>query len=165
MKCYEYTDENGNIVTRTVTGNNATTVALEGAARMSIEAGKAAAYAAAGEVGGYFLGRLIGYGISRYLASRAAVKGLSVIGPRATYRQFAEGLGANYLKVTDEAWTWQKNLDFLRGVVARGDDVIFAGKFNPALLDKTSVLASEISYLESYGYKWTSDFTKMVLMK
>ena len=51
------------------------------------------------------------------------------------------------------------------GVVSRGDDVIFAGKFNPARLDPTSVLAREIRYLESNNYVWTSDYTKMILSK
>lgn len=53
----------------------------------------------------------------------------------------------------------------LAGVVKRGDDVVFAGKFNPDQLSKTSVLAKEIEYLERHGYQWTSDFTKMTLKK
>jgi len=95
----------------------------------------------------------------------AAAKGISVIGPRASYRQFAIDIGAKYLEVADEAWTWTKNEKFLAAVVKRGDDVIFAGKFDPNLLDKTSVLAREINYLERRGYQWTSDFSKMVLKK
>jgi len=79
-------------------------------------------------------------GIS-WFAKGAAKKGLSVIGPRAIYREAAEEMGANYLKVTDEAWTWAKNEEFLAGVVKRGDEVVFAGKFNPVQLDNTSVLA------------------------
>jgi RHS repeat-associated protein len=94
-----------------------------------------------------------------------AIESLSVIGPRAIYREFAKKIGANYLNVTDATWTWAKNEKFLAGVVQRGDDVIFAGKFNPTLLDKASVLAKEIRYLELRGYKWTSDLTRMILMK
>jgi RHS repeat-associated protein len=93
----------------------------------------------------------------------AAAKGVSVIGPRATYRQFARQIGAKFLEVTDEAWTWEKNLKFLAGVVKRGDEVVFAGKFNPELLDKSSVLAQEIKYLVERGYKWTADYSKLVL--
>ncbi len=92
----------------------------------------------------------------------AARKGVSVIGPRATYRQFARQIGARYLDVADEAWTWAKNEKFLAGVVARGDDVIFAGKFNPAQLNPESTLAKEIEYLIERGYKWTADFSKLV---
>jgi RHS repeat-associated protein len=129
----------------------------------------------------YFLTDGIAYAVERYagkillrILGKEAVKaiekvvakeGMSVIGPRATYRQFAEEIGANYLKVTDKAWTWAKNEEFLAGVVKRGDDVIFAGKFNPTLLDKTSVLAKEINYLESRGYQWTSDFSRMIIKK
>jgi len=80
-------------------------------------------------------------------------KGLSVIGARGTYREFAKKIGANYLKVTDASWTWEKNLKYLQGIVKRGDDVIFAGTFNPAKLVKTSVLAKEIKFLEDNGYK------------
>ena len=91
-----------------------------------------------------------------------ATKSVAVIGPRATYREFAKSMGANFLNVTDDAWTWQKNLKFLNGVISRGDDVIFAGKFNPAKLDASSVLAREINYLIQNGYKWTDDFTKLI---
>lgn len=91
-----------------------------------------------------------------------AQRHISVIGPRATYRQFAKEAGANFLNVTDEAWTWLKNEEFLAGVVQRGDDVVFAGKFNPAKLDPTSVLAKEIEYLSNHGYKWVDDFSKMI---
>jgi hypothetical protein len=89
-------------------------------------------------------------------------KGISVIGPRATYRQFAKEIGAKYLNVTNKAWTWPKNEKFLAGVVKRGDDVLFAGKFNPKKLDPTSTLAREINYLIDNGYKWTSDFVKLI---
>ncbi|GGA92035.1 DUF6443 domain-containing protein [Puia dinghuensis] len=90
-------------------------------------------------------------------------KGVSVIGPRATYREFARQIGARFLNVTDEAWTWAKNEKFLAGIVKRGDDVVFAGKFNPDLLDKSSVLAQEIKYLVERGYQWTADYSKLVL--
>jgi hypothetical protein len=94
-----------------------------------------------------------------------AVKGVSVIGPRATYRQFAKNIGANFLDVTDEEWSWSLNRKFLAGIVKRGDDVIFAGKFDPMKLDSKSVLAREMNYLSKHGYKWNVDFTKMVLKK
>jgi RHS repeat-associated protein len=93
---------------------------------------------------------------------RAAAKGVSVIGPRATYREFAQKIGANFLNVTDEAWTMRKNVEFLQGVVKRGDDVIFSGKFNPAKLDPNSVLGQEIGYLTRHGYSWTDDFSRMI---
>jgi hypothetical protein len=57
-------------------------------------------------------------------------------------------MGANFLNVTDDAWTMRKNVKFLQDVVKRGDDVIFAGKYNPAKLDPSSVLAQEIRYLQ-----------------
>ncbi len=40
-----------------------------------------------------------------------------MIGPRATYREFAKKIGANFLNVTDEAWSMRKNVEFLQGVV------------------------------------------------
>jgi RHS repeat-associated protein len=89
-------------------------------------------------------------------------KEVSVIGPRVTYRQYAKNIGANFLDVTDDAWTWAKNRKFLSGIVKRGDDVVFAGKFNPAKLDPNSVLAQEIKYLTKRGYRWTDDFSKLI---
>ncbi|QYJ68235.1 RHS repeat domain-containing protein [Flavobacterium litorale] len=89
-------------------------------------------------------------------------RGLSVIGPRANYREFAKKIGANFLDVTDDAWTMRKNIEFLQGVVKRGDDVIFSGKYNPARLDPSSVLAQEIRYLQRHGYSWDKNFTKLV---
>lgn len=127
--------------------------------------GDGAFWGAALWLAGEKLGSWIIGGVSGWFAEKVVEKGISVIGPRAIYREFAEKLGANYLKVTDEAWTWAKNEEFLAGVVKRGDDVVFAGKFNPDLLDKNSVLAQEINYLEKNGYEWTSDFSKMVLKK
>gem|GEM_PF-2160237 len=88
--------------------------------------------------------------------------GTSVIGPRAIYRQFAKEIGANFLDLTDQEWSRSKNLKFLKGVVKRGDQVIFAGKFNRKLLDPKSTLAREIRYLTSHGYYWTEDFSKLL---
>jgi RHS repeat-associated protein len=92
----------------------------------------------------------------------AVAKGVSVIGPRSTYREFAKKIGANFLNVTDEAWSMRKNVEFLQGVVKRGDDVMFAGKFNPEMLDPKSILAQEIRYLQGHGYSWTDDFSKLI---
>jgi len=102
------------------------------------------------------LGELFDFGSS-------GAKGLSVIGPRATYRQFAQQIGAKFLDVTDEAWTWEKNLKFLAEVVKRGDDVVFAGKFDPDLLRPNTALAKEIDYLIEHGYQWVADKSKLVL--
>ena len=96
------------------------------------------------------------------LTTKKAAKGVSVIGPRSTYREFAKKMGANFLDVTDEAWSMRKNVEFLQGVVKRGDDVIFSGKFNPAKLDPKSVLGQEIRYLQRHGYSWTNDFSRMI---
>lgn len=89
-------------------------------------------------------------------------RGVSVIGPRSIYREFAKKIGANFLNVTDEAWSMRKNVEYLQGVVKRGDDVIFAGKYNPKLLDPKSVLAQEIRYLQRHGYSWTDDLTRLI---
>ena len=91
-----------------------------------------------------------------------STKGTSVIGPKSNYREFAKKIGASYLNVTDEGWTMRKNVEFLQGVVKRGDDVIFSGKFNPARIDPKSVLAQEIRYLKRHGYTWTSDYSKLI---
>jgi RHS repeat-associated protein len=91
-----------------------------------------------------------------------AEKGISVIGPREVYREFAKKIGAHFLDIADKDWSWTKNLEFLKGIVSRGDDVVFAGKFDPAKLTEGTPLAEEIKYLAEHGYKWTTDFTKMV---
>ena len=88
-------------------------------------------------------------------------KGISVIGPRTTYRQYAQSIDARFLNVSDQAWTWEKNRRYLYGVAQRGDDVIFAGKFSPAKLDPGSVLAREIKYLTERGYRWTDNFSRL----
>lgn len=56
----------------------------------------------------------------------------------------------------------RKNVAFLQGVVKRGDVVVFAGKYNPKLLDSRSVLAQEIRYLQRHGYSWSDDFTRLI---
>ena len=94
--------------------------------------------------------------------AKLTAKGLSVIGPRANYREFAKKIGANFLNVTDEAWTMRKNVNFLQGVIKRGDDVIFSGKYNPVKLDPSSILAQEIRYLQKNGYSWDKGFTRMI---
>jgi hypothetical protein len=60
-------------------------------------------------------------------------------------------------------WEWIKNEEFLKGVVQRGDDVIFAGKYDPTRIDVNSTLCSEINYLLSHGYELASDFSKLTL--
>lgn len=91
----------------------------------------------------------------------SAAKGLSVIGPRDTFIDFAKKIGAKYLNIKGQ-WSWEKNRRFLLEVVKRGDDVVFAGKYNPKLLDPNSILAKEIRYLTERGYSWTKDFSKLV---
>lgn len=134
--------------------------------RMLKEGGLAAGetMATVASVGDWAAAREIAGGLAKagLSAVRNAERGLAVIGPRATYREFAKGIGAKFLNVTDEAWTWEKNRRFLYGVVQRGDDVVFAGKFNPAKLDPDSVLAREIKYLIDHGYTWEGDFARLV---
>jgi hypothetical protein len=91
-----------------------------------------------------------------------SAKGISVIGPKSNYREYAKKIGATYLNVTDQGWTMRKNVEFLQGVVKRGDDVVFSGKYNPARIDPKSVLAQEIRYLKRHGYTWTSDYSKLI---
>jgi len=76
--------------------------------------------------------------------------------------RFAKKIGANFLDVAYETWSSRKNVEFLQGVVKRGDDVIFAGKYNPKLLDPTSILAQEIRYLQRHGYSWNADYTRLI---
>ncbi len=89
-------------------------------------------------------------------------KGVSVIGPKSTYREFAKNIGANFFNVADEAWTMRKNVKFLEGIVKRGDDVIFSGKFDSDLLKSNSILAQEIQYLQNHGYSWNDNFTRLI---
>jgi RHS repeat-associated protein len=95
-------------------------------------------------------------------AGKAVAKGMSVIGPRNVYREFAKKMGANFLNVTDEAWTWAKNEKYLAGIVKRGDDVIFAGKFDINKFNPNTSLGREIQYLQRHGYSWNSDFTRLI---
>ena len=50
-----------------------------------------------------------------------------------------------------------------RGVVERGDNVVFSGKYNPLKLDRSSMLGWEIRYLENNGYVWNSNYTKLIM--
>jgi hypothetical protein len=93
-------------------------------------------------------------------AAETTKKGISVIGPRDTYAAFAEKVGANYLDPT--GWSQAKNDAFISGVIERGDDVFFAGKFDPSKLDPGSVLAGEIQQLIDAGYKWVDNFSKLI---
>lgn len=97
------------------------------------------------------------------VSKQATTKGVSVIGPRDTYRQFAKKIGANFLDVTDDAWSESLNKEFLQGVVERGDDVVFAGEFNPALFDPNSTLGWEINTLIENGYQWADDYSRLFL--
>jgi hypothetical protein len=89
-----------------------------------------------------------------------AKNGISVIGPRDTYVAFAQKVGANYLNPT--GWSQAKNDAFIQDVIERGDDVFFAGKFDPSQLNPGSVLAGEIRQLIDAGYKWVDDFSKLI---
>jgi RHS repeat-associated protein len=93
---------------------------------------------------------------------RMLAKGVSVIGTRITYREFGKEIGANFLNVTDDAWSYRKNVKFLQGVVERGDDVLLSVKLDFKRLDSKSVLAQEIRYLIKRGYTWADDFTRLV---
>jgi RHS repeat-associated protein len=106
----------------------------------------------------FFIGGGAKFAVTALIRNGSA-KGISVIGPRATYRQFGKAFGANFLDVTDDAWSWSINKKFLRSVVKRGDDVMFAGQFNPAKLDPNSILAREIKFLVKRGYKWNKEFS------
>ncbi|SFC87213.1 hypothetical protein SAMN05421747_1523, partial [Parapedobacter composti] len=132
----------------------------------SIPGGSGAIYIAIenrnGQLSGIETNEQLLYAAIGFIPGGKAAKGVSVIGPRSTYREFAKKIGANFLDVTDEAWTMRENVKFLQGVVKRGDDVIFAGKYNPARLDPNSVLAQEIRYLQRHGYSWTDDFSRMI---
>ncbi len=96
------------------------------------------------------------------IVEEETAKGIRVIGPRDTYREFAKKISANFLDVSDEEWSMRKNVQFLQGVVKRGDDVIFAGKYNPKKLDPNSILGQEIRYLQRHGYSWNDDFSRMI---
>ncbi len=89
--------------------------------------------------------------------TKKSSKGLSVIGPRNNYREFAKSKGAHFLDVKDEDWSQKKNLKYLKGVVSRKDDVIFSCDYDPAKLDPNSVLAWEINYLETHGYEYVGN--------
>lgn len=129
------------------------TAVAAGAALMDVFGGKIASRVTE-KVLGPALRNIVAAGIDE------VANGVSVLGPRATYREFTQKIGANFLNVTDEGWTMRKNVEFLQGCVKRGDDVIFFGKYNPVRLDPNSVLAQEIQYLTKRGYVWTDDFSR-----
>jgi len=87
-------------------------------------------------------------------------RGTTVIGPRDTYVSFAQNIGANYLN--PENWTREKNIAFIQDVIRRGDDVIFAGQFEPTRLQGGSILEMEIQMLTDSGYNWSADYTKLI---
>lgn len=86
-------------------------------------------------------------------------RSLSVIGPRSNYREYAKSIGANYLNVTDEEWTKEKNYEYLKEIVTRKDDVKFSCDYDPSRLDPKSTLAWEIQFLEDAGYQYIGNNT------
>jgi RHS repeat-associated protein len=106
-----------------------------------------------GDTAGGF--KILGKNLSEQLSDPASaanfVGGISVIGPRSTYKIFTKKIGAEFLDIADKNWSWSKNMKFLKGIIERGDEVQFAGKFNPARLNPDSILAKEIGFLQKYG--------------
>ena len=70
-----------------------------------------------------------------------------------------DALGANYLNVTDEEWTKEKNYEYLKEIVTRKDDVKFSCDYDPSRLDPNSTLAWEIQFLEDAGYQYIGNNT------
>ena len=120
-----------------------------------------AAYNSQERLGGQLISTLVMLS-SGFIGNGGSEEGLSAIGPRATYRQYAKKIGANYLNVTDEEWTFCKNYNFIKGAAERGDKIAFPGKFNSLELDRGSMLGWEIRYFENNGYVWNSNFTKLI---
>ena len=95
----------------------------------------------------------------------AAVKQLTVIGhlkpPTGSgYVDVAESLGANYLKPSAN-WNWQKQGDFVKSVIERGDDVLIGTPIRQG----DSVLRREINQFIKAGYEPAEQGSKLLIKK
>lgn len=128
----------------------------------------------AAELGGMVLGSVGPSGLgklglrslwSRLFSSKSAEKQLTVIGhlkpPTGPgYGEVAESLGANYLKPSAN-WNWQKQGDFIKGVIERGDDVLIGTPIRQG----DSVLRHEIRQLIKSGYEPAEQGSKLLIKK
>jgi hypothetical protein len=94
------------------------------------------------------------------VAAKTAEKQLTVIGHLPDYVKVAESKGANYLKPSAD-WNWQKQGDFIKGVIERGDDVLIG---TPIRLGE-SVLRREIKQLIKAGYEPAEQGSKLLIKK
>ena len=76
------------------------------------------------------------------------------------YAEVAESLGANYLKPSAN-WNWQKQGEFIKGVIERGDDVLIGTPIRPG----ESVLRHEIKQLIKAGYEPVEQGSKLLIKK
>jgi len=74
------------------------------------------------------------------------------------YVEVAESLGANYLKPS-ASWNWQKQGDFIKSVIQRGDDVLIGTPIRPG----DSVLRHEIKQLIKAGYVPAEQGSKLLI--
>jgi RHS repeat-associated protein len=98
-------------------------------------------------------------------AAKTAEKQLTVIGhlkpPTGPgYAEVAESLGANYLKPSAN-WNWQKQGDFIKSVIERGDDVLIGTPIRPG----DSVLRHEIKQLIKAGYEPAEQGSKRLIKR
>ena len=74
------------------------------------------------------------------------------------YVEVAESMGANYLKPS-ASWNWQKQGDFIKSVIQRGDDVLIGTPIRPG----DSVLRHEIKQLIKAGYVPAEQGSKLLI--
>jgi len=74
------------------------------------------------------------------------------------YVEVAESMGANYLKPS-ASWNPQKQGDFIKSVIQRGDDVLIGTPIRPG----DSVLRHEIKQLIKAGYVPAEQGSKLLI--
>jgi|GEM_PF-1588796 len=126
---------------------------------IAFNAGTAAIFSAAGPV----ISQSAGGVLRKFGQSFAAKTELTVIGhlkpPTGPgYVEVAESMGANYLKPS-ASWNWQKQGDFIKSVIQRGDDVLIGTPIRPG----DSVLRHEIKQLIKAGYVPAEQGSKLLI--
>jgi len=103
--------------------------------------------------------------VAENVAAKTEKRQLTVIGhlkpPTGPgYAEVAESLGANYLKPSAN-WNWQKQGEFIKGVIERGDDVLIGTPIRPG----ESGLRHEIKQLIKAGYEPVEQGSKLLIKK
>lgn len=93
---------------------------------------------------------------------------LVVLGRVGTYERVAKSIGARHFSVPDNIWRsmtreeqWNMNKKYLDAAIRRGDNFILASPLTPSEI-KGSFYEMEINYLLGRGYRFNTNYTKLI---